>query len=951
MLQNYQSIMGKVDKFQADIKTYDPDVILGNETWLDETVQDSQIFPSGYIIYRKDRNRHGGGVFIAVKAKHKSYWADFNLQTEQLWVILELPSGKKLHIGTAYRPPQAGAQTMEEIKQVLENLKIAKNPRKFLLLGGDLNLPSIQWKTNQIRHQPAYGKTLNERAIEIFTENDLTQIVQESTRIVNGHESLLDLILTNHPQQCEDVIVSDDISDHKTVIADFSFNERKTQLPKVKKTVYLYSRANIEEIRQRMEHELQKFKNEVIDKTTNDLWEKFVAICQDLHSNNIPQKTFIVNGKDPPWYNDYLKRMTKKCQKAHKKRNIRNANSTKYRNLRRELKWKLFEAEDRFLRSLSTDDTQNSKRLWSYIKYKHSHMTRTGIQYIQNEKKELVSESKLKATILNNYFGSVFVGNKPLPENYEGVVHETEMQHDAPEITSAGIVGIIKSLKTEAAPGPDQLGPKFFKMAPDIIAEFLKVIFTSSLQTGVLPQQWKQAWVVPIHKTGDKTSANNYRPISLTCTACKILEHIVTSNIAKYLEDNKMFNPSQHGFRKRLSCETQVNSIYHKLISSRDKGQKTDLVFLDYQKAFDKVPHNLLIKKLMDLQIQHPICKWIKEYLTDRVQRVVLEGITSEEINVSSGVPQGSVLGPLLFIIYINDISKNLQSNIGMYADDCVIYRVIQSPHDEEILQEDLNRIVDWAQNWHLPLNIAKCKCMRTKSGTVQENEVYYHINNQALEQVKIFKYLGIQICEDLRWNEHIEFTINKANKMLGFLKHTMYKTTKAVKITTYKTLIRPVLEYGAVVWDPHQLYLQDKLEAVQRKSIRFVCNNYQQLESVTAMRTMLVWPTLAERRHVFRLTMLYKLVTGAVDFELSSYITRHPFIMPRNHKYKLLNLGGSRNLDMYHQSFLPKTIRSWNDLPKSLLDSDIASPKVFQHKVEILFGMTTEANIATNDQ
>jgi len=189
---------------------------------------------------------------------------------------------------------------------------------------------------------------------------------------------------------------------------------------------------------------------------------------------------------------------------------------------------------------------------------------------------------------------------------------------------------------------------------------------------------------------------------------------------------------------------------------------------------------------------------------------------------------------------------------------------------------------------------------------------------------------------------DNVQQTVNKASKMLGFLKHTMYKAQRSVKNTSYKSLVRPVLEYCSVIWDPHQAYLQKDLESVQRKAARFVCSNYQQLASVTHMMEELGWPTLQDRRQINRLTALYKLVTGAVEYDIKANIGIHPHQLPRNHRFKLMDVRGTRNMDIFHFSFLPKTIREWNSLPKCLLDEDMESPQAFKLKLERLFGLRT---------
>lgn len=237
---------------------------------------------------------------------------------------------------------------------------------------------------------------------------------------------------------------------------------------------------------------------------------------------------------------------------------------------------------------------------------------------------------------------------------------------------------------------------------------YLYLIYSKSLSTGVLPDDWKMAHV-SIHKGGPKKEAVNYRPISLTSIACKVLEHILYKEIMRHITQQKLLIENQHGFRKELSCTTQLVEFYHDLSSSIDESGQIDCIFLDFQKAFDSVSHALLLQKLKSFNLDLNVIIWIENYLKHRRQCVVLNGKASSYVDVTSGVPQGSVLGPLLFLIYINDISVGISSSIRLFADDCVVYRKIKSEQDASQLQNDLVHIHDWCTTWKMSLNFNKC--------------------------------------------------------------------------------------------------------------------------------------------------------------------------------------------------------------------------------------------------
>ena len=375
------------------------------------------------------------------------------------------------------------------------------------------------------------------------------------------------------------------------------------------------------------------------------------------------------------------------------------------------------------------------------------------------------------------------------------------------EFTSQGIVKILQELKPGKSAGPDEIPTWILKEYAMLIAPIFKVIYTQSYQTGILPSDWLTANIVPIYKKGDKSIPANYRPISLTSVCCKTMEHIIYRSIMDHLNTYKVINPIQHGFRPGLSCQTQLILLIKEILRAMDQNYQVDLIMLDFLKAFDTVAHNKLLLKLEHLGIQSNTYSWIQAWLTSRTQKVVVEGETSNSLNVVSGVLQGTVLGPLMFLLYINDLSAGINSPIRLFADDCVLYRVIKTAKDHECLQQDLNTLVEWTKQWQMILNPAKCvtlNCTRSLSPSVAA----YIINNTPLNSMKQHKYLGVMMNKSMSWSGHIQQIINKASKTLNFAKRILHQCTSSVKETAYITLVRPLLEYASAVWDPYQQYL-----------------------------------------------------------------------------------------------------------------------------------------------
>ena len=335
------------------------------------------------------------------------------------------------------------------------------------------------------------------------------------------------------------------------------------------------------------------------------------------------------------------------------------------------------------------------------------------------------------------------------------------------------------------------------------IAPVLQIIFERSLQTGKIPSDWSKALVAPIFKKGDKSSAANYRPISLTCILCKVLEHIIASNVVEHMNKHDLLYDLQHGFREKRSCETQLTMMVEELARSACAGKQTDLILLDFSKAFDKVSHSKLLWKLHQYGIRGNALNWIQAFLGNRSQSVVLEGEESDLVPVTSGVPQGSVLGPILFLIYINDLPDQIVSQVRLFADDTAVYLTMEGGDSHRVLQNDLDSLSVWESRWDMEFNPSKCQVVRVTSSRRPINTLYF-LHGQVLEVVTSARYLGVDISSGLSWSSHIDRITVKANRTLGFLKRNIKTKQSKVREMAYNTLVRPQLEYASPIWDPY---------------------------------------------------------------------------------------------------------------------------------------------------
>jgi hypothetical protein len=348
-----------------------------------------------------------------------------------------------------------------------------------------------------------------------------------------------------------------------------------------------------------------------------------------------------------------------------------------------------------------------------------------------------------------------------------------------------------------------------------------------------------------------------------------------------------------------------------------DCKKQVDLIFLDFSKAFDCVSHDILIKKLFSLCPNEKLKLVIKDFLSDRSQRVIVEGATSDSQPVTSGVPQGSVLGPLLFLIYVNDLNKDISSEIRLFADDTVLYREITSLDDHVALQHDLNTVEAWCQQNMMSLNVKKCQMM-TVSRLHQFSDFAYCLNNLKLERVSLYKYLGIYVSSDLSWDAHVNFICSKANRALGFIRRQLGKCSQEVKLKAYTALVRPHLEYASCAWDPHVETQINQIEMVQHRAVRFILGQHSRLDSVTEMLSTLKLNTLEFRRKNARLCLFFKIDKGLT-----------PLITPRELQLKPFQrrLDNGRayehficHSNPFFSSFFPRTVREWNSLSDNLV-------------------------------
>jgi hypothetical protein len=378
----------------------------------------------------------------------------------------------------------------------------------------------------------------------------------------------------------------------------------------------------------------------------------------------------------------------------------------RYKRLKQKVQWEIRHANKKYMEEVSTDYKDNSKKFGHTMYIKSKGQKWIGVTPLKKKMRFLQSDNKSKAEILNEQFQSVFT-----KENLNNCPNKGKGPYSTMEdikINSKGVHKLLKNLKPHKATGPDSIPSFILKAAADQLAPILTELYQTSFNTGVVPQDWKDVHVVPLFKKDERHLASNYRPVSLTSITCKVMEHIVHSSVMGHFDRNKILTNSnaQHGFRKKRSCESQLIVTIHDIASKLERVSQVDIILLDCAKAFDKVPHHRLLHKLEYYGVNPKINRWIHSFLENRKQSVILEGTVSMQVPVLSGVPQGTVLGPLLFLAYINYIPVTATSSeTKLFADDSLLYRTINNQTDSDLLQRDLTTLEDWENKWQTSFN------------------------------------------------------------------------------------------------------------------------------------------------------------------------------------------------------------------------------------------------------
>ena len=480
----------------------------------------------------------------------------------------------------------------------------------------------------------------------------------------------------------------------------------------------------------------------------------------------------------------------------------------------------------------------------------------------------IYTDEQDKANLLNNYFKEQTLLDDSNAELPALPPYNIESTLNSIILTPLEVESVLKSLPIGKASGPYGLSNRILKELSKELA-FPLCVFNRSLSQGEVPRQWKEANICPIHKKDDPSLVSNYRPISLLNSEDKVFERLIFKHLYNHLRDNNVLSSLQSGFIQGDSTVNQLTFLYNTFCQALDMGKEVRVVFCDIRKAFDRVWHAGLLRKLKAAGVQGELLKWFTNYLAERKQRVILPGVASDWTYILAGVPQGSILGPILFLIYINDIVAEIGSNIRLFADDTSLYIIVENPITSAVcLNSDLLKISIWANNWLVDFNPIKTESMQISRKLNKPVHPPLFMQEVQIAEVSSHKHLGLVLSNDCTWHQHIDYITKKAWNRINIMRKLKFKLDRSSLEIIFTTFVRPLLEYGDIVWDNCTQFEKQEIEKIQIEAAR-IATGTTKLVSLNALYQETGWVTLEKRRENHKLVMFYKMYN---DFSVLSF-------------------------------------------------------------------------------
>ena len=877
--------VSKVLEFQDFIYTHKPDVIVINETWLKSSLKSSEIFSNGYKVFRLDRcaathpfdpeqpkkfRANGGGVLIAHREdiSLSSYKFDrFSTQAEILSVVFNCSTNISFCITSFYRVSSLSSDNLSNVKSYLLNLAKTRSFKRHFLVG-DFNLPGISWPD---------GTTNNALESEFvdFLCGELghSQMVMSPTH-VSGNT--LDLLFTNCPNLVSQLSVCDVnevcCSDHYGLRFNINLSFNRSDRP----ARFRYDFRKFDPIPLNVALGMVNW-DRLINDDINESWENVRRVIVSMCEKYIPKKR-VRNPFTPSWHDDrdvVRARNRKETLRSRLSGNPSPENKTAYYEARKNLKRVI---SSRMNAYFDVDSGCGiTKRFWSHIK-----LSSKTLRIPENVFSEGVyrSDPSGKANLFNNHLVSHFTA----PSSYGIEVDELE---NSVFFTYNEVYTALASIDSSKACGDDGIPGRVLKNCAGSLTYPLWLLYNNCARVGIFPDAWKLASIVPVFKKGDRRDVANYRPISLLSLVSKVMEKLVKPRILDLCSPN--LDPRQHGFLGGRSCTTQLIPFTHNLAQALDARARVDVVYFDFSRAFDSCNHDLILSKLkLGFGVNGKLLGLIRSYLKGRCQKVVIDGESSDILPVASGVPQGSILGPILFVLFIDDIFNEPLpgTNISLYADDTKIWRRIDSMSDHIALQKSIDALYDWSIRNRMRFHPAKCQVLSVISPTTQSSnpfsnlpfhKYFYSLGGVFLEYVTHQRDLGIVINSTLDFNSHCDSITTSMLFKFNLLRRTCYFLSKSsCKRTLYLSMVRSLVEHCNQVWSCVNVGSLRSLELLQKRAVKWIRNeplaSYTNDEYVDHLLSLNLLP-FKQLFEFHSLRLFYKIVYGMISITVPEYI------------------------------------------------------------------------------
>lgn len=903
-----------------------------SESWLTKNTPKSRYFLSNFNIFRCDRlNKRGGGLCLYVRNHYTCKKISIPGSThlaEMLWVEISTKNAK-IAVGVFYKPPKIPYACFEK---VFDSLLYIYSKYQHTILLGDFNVNMLNKHSLEVR-------ALNNFIIDPF---ELTQLVKSPTRITEHSSTLIDLMLVSHE---ENVLFSGccdapGISDHHFTYMAYNIKKDKFK-PKIvrSRTFKNFDFEGFQRFAENINWESIISVGDVNTKVT--ILENLINEALDPFA---PYKTFTVRKPGgTPWITDDIREKMEQRDRA--KDSFNATGDTKFLDafkiLRNGVTSLMRKSQIEMFNNEINSKVKSSKDFYKAAK---------NLNVIANKKLEGGSISNFTPQELNDCFlvnnnaeiDEKFIDTK-VAEMYNNTlpcIHKFSFR----AVSELEVKKVVNSISSNSC-GVDEINIFVIKLLINRISGILTHIINVSFERSTFPDRWKKAIIKPIPKILCPLKASDFRPISLLPALSKIIEKLSNIQMVLYLNEHCLFDPNQSAYRSYHSTTTALLKITDDILESMEDLEISIMVFLDFSKAFDTVNHRLLLEKLKILGFDTPSCNWVKSYLSNRYQCVKIGDTCSEWKQIKNGVPQGSILGPLLFTILTSDMRKCFHyGNYHEYADDTTEYKsstVENINHSIQEINQDLQRVGDYCKNNILTLNEKKCEFMiiGSKNSIKKVNDIILDpiiINKKPIERVLVAKSLGLRYDEILSWNKQVNFCIGKAISRFKEFSNCKRMLNFESKKTLCESMVLSQFNYADVVYMNMNKITQYKIQKIQNMCVRFVfnCKKYKRL-SISGLRKKLGWLSMSERRACHGLTLMFKIINNMAPNYLSDLITFTNEIHQVNTRSRSKNLiwiGKDIKTKSRRESFFFSMSSLFNKLPENIISS--VSVNIFKTKI-----------------